>query len=420
MKNNPNNSRIKSADGRFFITEIPKRDGNIRVIHEAATPEIAKEALELTEYLTNWLRTKYFLREHTRVMQGGLPGAVLADNVTPHRLNKHFFLGDISKAFPSLTIETLVRVIDELEIPNMFDEAWRTTLLRLANDPAYGEGLVTGMSPVPALFNIGLIPFDDQLKQWCYPEGYGATRWIDDITVSSPEEGLGKKSRNQINRFLGHLGLSLNPDKNQYLSLDRGPVTITGVTLHPDGHFQISYEAAKVLEQIMDDTSRMLDAWESSPQNPVTRPKNPNQGVLFDGDDVFDLSQVRTSAKQGRLSHETMIEQIDRLNGYHGMMQPRHDDSRTPDSSDTTVLSPLEYRLECKYRETLSRARGLGLLRVLKQRGKVGIQILEEQIYEADVFAPSTLQADLNERSRHRGRHRRIGEQHSKPEPYYE
>ncbi len=154
MNSNHHRSPKFSADGRIKITTIPKKDGGLRLIHE---PQglIADEADVVSGLMKEHL-VRAYLRERLperRIMRGGLPGLSLADNVVPHKMGRHFFIGDVYQAYANVDIPLLATMMEEAELRNPFDQDWEITLRHIAQDENAGPGLVTGVSAVTWIDN---------------------------------------------------------------------------------------------------------------------------------------------------------------------------------------------------------------------------------------------------------------------------
>jgi Reverse transcriptase (RNA-dependent DNA polymerase) len=321
------------------------------------------------------------------VSVGARPGTTLAHNLIPHQESggRNYALFDISNAYPSVDVDRLAKYLD-WGVPNPFRYSWREVLELTVQDPNNPDGgLVQGPNAVPLLFDYFLNQLDYEIYQYCNGKGQSDklqkkirfTRWIDDYTFSAPDIGLGHGLKNHIDEMLGNYGLTLNQTKNQFRSLDRGPVTITGMSMHPDGHFQLSHELAALYEVIMDDIESRLGngfsvkAPKLTPAEQYLAETSRDRAMKVAGQlSVFDTAEF-VIAQTGPIT----LRDFDNLSGYNGLLQATHDPSRDNKATGLVRLSPLERHLSHRYlrlRETIGKIGGTALKSALKERSKGG------------------------------------------------
>lgn len=171
---------------------------------------------------------------------GAMPGISVRDNVSEHRDGRHFNMLDIRAAFPSVDLGRLATTLSGEYIDRIPGEVYDFLLDYYTVD---GEnGLILGPPSSPYLFNIYCKKLDEELGEFSAEHGITYTRWIDDLTFSSPEDGgpIGKRKRRHIREALQDYGFDIADHKSRVHSLDEGPVTITGISLYPSGFFRIS------------------------------------------------------------------------------------------------------------------------------------------------------------------------------------
>lgn len=182
---------------------------------------------------------------------GGMPGKQLIDNVMPHADSRTFYMLDISNAFPSVSIAKLkMRLLDAAT-----DADQRTAyeeFMDLYATTYKTPGLPQGAPCSPYLFNFYCQEMDFQLGAFCNENDLAYTRWLDDFTISSPAVSgvLGDATRRSIRTIIETSGLSINHAKSRLHRRTNMPVTITGISLYPNGRIQPS---PQILEKMFND-----------------------------------------------------------------------------------------------------------------------------------------------------------------------
>jgi len=182
-------------------------------------------------------------------------GAVLSksllDNVRPHLHNRHFYMTDLKNAFPSVDIEHLIQIVqDGPEImtgPEPYNLAEFIT--KHATSPEI-PGLPTGSPASPLLFNIYCRPMDMELGKYCTENDIAYTRYLDDLTFSAAAP-LGYRRRAVLRDIIQATpGMRINDGKSHIHSLKDSPVTITGVSLYPDGRMEPSPQLMETAKEV--------------------------------------------------------------------------------------------------------------------------------------------------------------------------
>lgn len=170
---------------------------------------------------------------------GGMPGLSPLDNVERHIGNRYFYTLDLIDAFNRVRADKLASILHE-RIPILGEPEeiqWFLNAYAM-KDPEEG-GLVTGASSSVELFNIYLRSVDDELRELCGDRGITYSRYIDDLTFSTPDgTTLGKQKRRQIREVIENSGLgqAVSHHKSGVYDLHEGrAITITGIQLSPDG-----------------------------------------------------------------------------------------------------------------------------------------------------------------------------------------
>lgn len=180
------------------------------------------------------------LRPETFVA-GGMPGSQLLDNVLPHKDSQTFYMLDIKSAFPSVNIARLKEIVADKARPIDVDKI--LGFIDVYGTTPLTTGLPQGAPCSPYFFNLYLLETDEALDSYCAEKGLAYTRWLDDITISSAEASgvLGETTRRQIRDIIEQTsGMKVNHAKSRLHRRARKPVTITGVSIYPNGRVQPS------------------------------------------------------------------------------------------------------------------------------------------------------------------------------------
>lgn len=207
------------------------------------------------------------LRPETFVASG-MPGSQILDNVLPHKDNWTFYMLDIKSAFSSVDITELKEKVimaaetsDAVDILDFIDAYGTTPLV---------PGLPQGAPCSPYLFNFYMQDTDRALDAFCRENRLAYTRWLDDITISSPkkEKTLGEDTRSEIRQIVEQTpGMKVNHAKGRKHSRASRPITITGVSIYPDDRIQpkpaIIKKAFDTFDVVENDIFGMADITDS-------------------------------------------------------------------------------------------------------------------------------------------------------------
>lgn len=177
---------------------------------------------------------------------GGVRGKNLRDNVEPHRGNEAFYMLDIKDAYASVDIDHL-----RLQTDNVLWRMRRGPKVRKEVDDFIADeavidgvpGLPLGYPASPYLFNLYCRGMDGRLSYafsqlpWGRDQTVTYTRWLDDLTFSAPDRHtLGERKRRTIRDIIQEVpGFDVEPRKTKRHKLGKGAVTITGLSIYPDG-----------------------------------------------------------------------------------------------------------------------------------------------------------------------------------------
>ncbi len=176
---------------------------------------------------------------------GSIPGRSVLTNVAPHRYNRYFYLVDISKAYEACQAEVMTHLLMQRSI-QLRREVTVQQLLGWLQIYCFqpGGGLYTGGAASPMLFNIyATVLIDDVLGKYLRAQRLTYTRYMDDLTFSS-KVPIGERKRAHIRGVIREAGFEISFSKTRKnIDLEKGPICVTGVVLHPDAGMRSSKRA---------------------------------------------------------------------------------------------------------------------------------------------------------------------------------
>ncbi len=177
-------------------------------------------------------------------VSGGMAGAQLLDGVLPHKDNWTFYKLDIKNAFPSVEGPVLMDRVEaraeQLHLGRYVARSIMTGIDEYATTPLT-PGLPQGAPASPYLFNFYLREMDELIGDITANYGLTYTRYLDDITISSPKTSntLGRDTRRFIRQAIEATpGMMINHSKSQLLRRANHHITLTGTAIYPDGRIQ--------------------------------------------------------------------------------------------------------------------------------------------------------------------------------------
>lgn len=193
-------------------------------------------------------RIGYYLAERMPPLPhatGAVRGQSTLTNIRRHKGNRFFLLYDIRDAYPSVDLETLIRLLAERDPRIASADRYSETeevLRRFVMAPE--GGLMTGAPSSPAFFNLyaGML-IDRPLGEYAAWHGITYTRYLDDITLSSPEpfghrvngKRRHRKVRDGIRRIIQSSGMAIHDTKAKAHDTRCGAVFVNGLGMDSAG-----------------------------------------------------------------------------------------------------------------------------------------------------------------------------------------
>lgn len=170
-------------------------------------------------------------RPNFRHTYGAMRGSSPIRNALQHRASRYFYIVDIKAAYMCVDIERLATALSrEQKYPIGAEKDILVFLERYCMGK--GGGLAVGAPASPLLFNIYCALLLDPYIG--YTIGVPYTRYLDDLVVSA-HVPISASKRKEIRYALERTGFEVNHRKSRVLDRTRGPVTITGVQILPNG-----------------------------------------------------------------------------------------------------------------------------------------------------------------------------------------
>ncbi len=177
---------------------------------------------------------------------GSVRGGSTLVNAKRHKGNRFFLLYDIRGAYPSVNLERLIWCLGQCDPRSVSTGDWYYEVEEVLKRFVMAEegGLMTGAPSSPDWFNLyaGVL-IDVPLGAYCAKHGLTYTRYLDDITISSPKpighRVNGKRKsraiRDGIRAIIESSGMAIHDEKAFAHDIQRGPVVINGIGMDKDG-----------------------------------------------------------------------------------------------------------------------------------------------------------------------------------------
>jgi len=254
-------------------------------------------------------------------ISAAIPGKSLYDNVRPHKDNKSvkFYLTDFKDAYGSVQQDALREKVESIVgkyAKGRDNQEVRRTIADYMDDGAFlhgVDGLPQGNATSPDLLEWYLKDADSMLVFEMVRRrslGEVATRYLDDLTVSSPDaRALGAPFRQTIREIYKNLapGMEVNHSKSKIHQLGPRQVTITGLSLYPDGRITPTASLLDAANGVFGEMAAKLAHSEEITLDDVSKVAGYNGVLNLAGES--SRSQSRLVRNMGKQAH-SLIRQL--------------------------------------------------------------------------------------------------------------
>ncbi len=164
-------------------------------------------------------------------------GCTLSGNAYPHLRQPQLLKLDIEQFFDNISWLQVWRLFRQTTLP--VNVVTLLTCLCCRHD-----ALPQGAPTSPAISNLVMRHFDEQIGQWCQARGITYTRYCDDMTFSGNVNA--RLVKNKVSGLLNGMGLNLNKRKSCLFTADKRQ-TVTGIVVNEK--LQLSREQRRTLRQ---------------------------------------------------------------------------------------------------------------------------------------------------------------------------
>ncbi len=204
--------KLLAINPPYYAFDIKKNNGQYRHI-EAPEPHLK----ELQRQLNFYLQCIYFELQPSasfgyiiRVKDQN-PWKNILQNAKAHLGTKYMLNVDFKDFFHQFSERRIQYLLQNA--PFQFD---KKTALVLAKFFTYNGRLPMGAPTSPALSNLGVIALDNALTAWASENELVYTRFVDDLTFSSPKSPITGALHDQIVDICESHQLFLNPNKTKF------------------------------------------------------------------------------------------------------------------------------------------------------------------------------------------------------------
>ena len=205
----------RGADGHYQRIELEKNNGKIRVIH---APD--KELKRMQQTILRDILRKYSPSQYAKAY---VRRRSLAENASPHVGKRYLLKMDISDFFGSIRFE---QVYASAFNTKHFPKRIGVLLTSLC---CYKGVLPQGAPTSPALSNLVMRNFDNNIGHWCDKRGIAYTRYCDDMTFSSDKPLYHVYQK--VRKMLEDMGFEINEKKTRFVT-SASRQSVTGLTVN--------------------------------------------------------------------------------------------------------------------------------------------------------------------------------------------
>lgn len=216
---------VKNCDKSYQPIQLPKKCGGFRQIYAPDDRLKKYQNIILHKIISKMPVSKYA----TAYKKGG----TLVQNASPHVGKRYLLKLDITDFFGSICFEQIYNAAFNTRY---FPKQIGVILTKLCSRNGV---LPQGAPTSPALSNIVMRNFDDNIGKWCERHGISYTRYCDDMTFSSnqPLYTVYQKAK----AMLEEMGFELNEKKTRFVT-NANRQSVTGLTVNEKVAVQSDYK----------------------------------------------------------------------------------------------------------------------------------------------------------------------------------
>lgn len=205
----------KGCNALYILHTIKKKSGGERQLY-SPTSVLKRCQWEILDEILNNIPVSEYATAYKR-------GISLDRNASPHIGKKYLLKMDITDFFDSITFD------------QVYSSAFNTRYFPkhigviLTNLCCRNDILPQGAPTSPAISNIVMKNFDNNLGNWCKKHGINYTRYCDDMTFSSDKPIYNLYIKAQ--KMLDEMGFEINEKKTRFVT-SAARQSVTGITVN--------------------------------------------------------------------------------------------------------------------------------------------------------------------------------------------
>ena len=231
---------------------------------------------------------------------GGV-GKSLETHARAHLGGRYFYQLDLRNAYAAVDISQLTDLLVAGAVEREWSKEWQQRVVSFVEERAIIDevpGLPLGLPASPFLFNYYCSELDKSIAyvlgqglHYPYESDYVYTRWLDDLTISSHEPIQGH-ARRVVREIIGEHGFEIAQHKSKLHDRAKGPVTVTGVSIYPDGHMLPAPHLIGKARSAIDRAEGAIKRGEEFDEEEFARLVGYKSVLHVAGDPIFSMSRT--------------------------------------------------------------------------------------------------------------------------------
>ena len=245
---------VRCVNDHYARIAVPKSNGGTRILY-APSSCIKEMQRSILRHILRYIPVSHYATAYVE-------GRSLRDNAAPHVGKKYLLKMDITDFFGSISFsQVLSSAFNSNYFPKQIGYLLTTICCRK-------DFLPQGAPTSPALSNIVMKSFDENIGAWCKERGITYTRYCDDLTFSSDSElyHVFKKA----SAMLEEMGFEVNEKKTGFIT-NASRQSVTGIVVNEkisiprDYKRQLRQEVYYVLKYGLEESIMMQGRIEFAP-----------------------------------------------------------------------------------------------------------------------------------------------------------